>query len=369
MKKNILIFCHGYNPPFVDVVNQYATLFDRQQYSVTVVYLAGIADPAIQEKIQADEVIFLDKPKQAKRGLKIDTIKTMLTLCRQKQFEFVICHRYKPTYIMSWIRHFVPFPHFISVMHELGTLRRLTRRLFLYLFASKNLVLAGVSNAVKKDMLSHAKCLKNKFIVLPNVLDVQRFTSQLLTQTEARAQLGLASEDFIYGNIGRLVPNKDQATLIQAFATIAPKFPNAKLVIIGTGKLADELKALINRLNLGNRVILAGFIPDAARFMSAFDVYVSSSKQEAFGRVILEAMAAKLPIIATAVHGVPEVLGNTGILTPPGDIDSLTNALHHLAFTLPETRNTQAAQSYQRLLNQFSLTYFHTYFWQSGQTH
>ena len=359
MKKQILIFCHGYNSPFVDVCNQYAAVFDRTRYEVHVAYLVGEYNAEIQQKTQADQVYFLHPAKRAVRGLKLSIIKTLLKLCREKQFEVVVCHRYKPAYIMSLVALFIKIPKIFSVMHELGTLHRRSRQLFVYLLGRKKLIFAGVSNAVREDMLQDARFLKpTEVIVLPNVLNVPQFEQQLIEREQARRELKLANDDFVFGNIGRLVKNKDQSNLIISFAAVAKKFPQAKLIIIGTGQLEMHLKQLVEQQGVAANVIFTGFVAGAFRYVKAFDVYVSSSLQEAFGRVLLEAMVGSVPVIATSVHGVPEVLGNTGILVPAQQPELLAHAMHEMLNMSAESLNALGQRGYERVKNNFSTVQF-----------
>src|SRR5689334_4238006 len=99
MRKNILIFGHGYASGFIEATNQYIQLFNKNDYEITVAYLDGQPDDAIIKRHLTDNIIFLNTPSKIKRGLKLQTIKTMLALHRKKKFQIVICHRYKPTYV------------------------------------------------------------------------------------------------------------------------------------------------------------------------------------------------------------------------------------------------------------------------------
>src|SRR3989344_311183 len=103
MRKNVLILGHSYGSPFVDVSNQYTQLFDGNKYNVTVMYLLGKPTAEIKNQHLAKNVIFLNFSKKSIRGLKIQAIKKMLQFHRENKFEIVICHRYKPLYIMLWV--------------------------------------------------------------------------------------------------------------------------------------------------------------------------------------------------------------------------------------------------------------------------
>jgi len=365
MRKNILILGHDYTTQFVDIFNQYTRLFDKEKYAVTVAYLTGEPSEEIKERTLAENVLFLNFSKSAIRNLKINAIKTLLALTRELSFHIVICHRYKPTYIMMWVARFCNIPVLISVMHELRTMTSFKRKCLLALLIRKNTLFAGVSNAVRDDLRKSLWFLpKDRIVTLYNVIDVELTEPQLLDRKTARLALDLSEENIIFGNLGRLVKNKDQASLIKAFAEIKPNCPLAKLIIIGSGVLESSLKQLTISLQLSNDVIFTGFLTTGYRYMKAFDCFVLSSTQEAFGRVLLEAMLAKLPIIATKVNGIPEVMGKVGALTEPKNIAELAKNMQHIYALSQQDRKTLGDEAYHHALHSFSIPTFHQTFWE-----
>jgi glycosyltransferase involved in cell wall biosynthesis len=365
MRKNILIFCHGYATPFLDINNQYTQLFDKNQYTVTVAYLVGEPNETIRQCHIAEEVIFINSPKNSTRGLKIYAIKQMLKLQREKQFQIVICHRYKPTYIMLLVSRIYNIPALFSVMHEFKTMHSITRKLAVLALAKNNFILAGVSNAVRDDLRRDAWGIpKERILTFYNAIDTHTAEAQLLDRRTARQQLNLPDTGFIFGTIGRLAKAKDQQTLIRAFANIKPRCPEAKLVIMGTGELETELKKQIAQLRLDNDVVLTGFVHGGFKYIKAFDVFVLPSIKEAFGLVLLEAMIAKTPIIATKINGIPEVIADTGILIPPSNPIVLATEMLKLYQAPREKLLALSEQGYQRVINTFSFDCFKTFFWQ-----
>lgn len=364
MRKNILIIGHNYATQFIDVYNQYTRLFDREHYHVTIAYLTGKDNPEVRERTLADEVIFLDAAKSSIRGLKIDQIKRLLNLCREKQYDMVICHRYKPSYLMMWVAQFQHIPALIFVMHELGTMASIKRRLLIACLYRQNMLFAGVSNAVRDDIRKHIwRVPKENVVTLYNVIDVELTKPQLYTRTEARRALNLPADSFIFGHLARLVANKDQESLIRAFSFIKSKCANAKLVIVGDGVLESQLKHQVKSLHLEHDVIFTGFVKNGFRYMRAFDCFVLSSIQEAFGRVLLEAMIAHCPIIATRSNGIPEVVGDAGILTPARDSVALSAAMNKIYSLTEEERVQIAEKAYQHMLTHYALPAFQQTFW------
>jgi glycosyltransferase involved in cell wall biosynthesis len=363
MRKQILILGHNYVPHFVDIFNQYTKLFPKEKFEVTVAYLTGSPDDEVRHRTLAEHVLFLNLSKKNIRTLKFVAIKKLLALCRQNHFQLVICHRYKPTYIMMWVSIFHRIPSLIFVMHELKTMSSINRQLLIASLFRKNMWFAGVSNAVRNDIRKNLWAISKKQIVtLYNAIDVELIAPQLLSKEEARKALHLPEDAFIFGNLARLVPNKDHESLISAFAKIKHACPHAKLIIMGNGELECALKAKAASLELLQEILFPGFIEDGFRYMKAFDCFVLSSIQEAFGRVLIEAMVAKLPIIATAVHGIPEVMGETGIVIPPKDLESLSRAMMQLYKTKEEAREILGETGYRHMQNHFSIPAFQKQF-------
>jgi glycosyltransferase involved in cell wall biosynthesis len=364
-RKKVLILGHNDATQFIDIYNQYTQLFDQNQYAVTVAYLTNNPNPETIERTLTNDIIFLNIPKRNIRGLKIKAITTLLALCKEKKFDLIICHRYKPTYIMMWVAQFCRIPALIFVMHELGTMNMLHRKILTACLTRKNMLFAGVSNAVKNDMQQHLWGLPAKTVTtLYNSIDMVSSEQCFLSKSAARHALSLPDDAILFGNLARLAYNKDHATLIQAFSLLKPVCPLAKLVIIGDGQLEPALKEQVTSLGLNHDVIFTGYLPTAFRYLKAFDCFVLTSRQEAFGRVLIEAMTAKLPIIATRVHGIPEVLGDVGTLISAENSQACAAAMQKIYHLSAAERETLGNQAYQHVLAKFSLSAFHHAFWQ-----
>jgi glycosyltransferase involved in cell wall biosynthesis len=148
-----------------------------------------------------------------------------------------------------------------------------------------------------------------------------------------RVEMGCPSGACVALSVARLAQEKDHATLLSAFHRAARTNERLWLWIAGDGPLRPVLAAQVERLGLGERVRLLGFRADVPRLLTAADLLVISSRREGLPNVALEAMAARRPLIATAVSGTPEVVrdGETGLLVPPAAPESLAAALSALA--------------------------------------
>jgi glycosyltransferase involved in cell wall biosynthesis len=149
---------------------------------------------------------------------------------------------------------------------------------------------------------------------------------------DLRKEWGIADGELVVGFVGRLVPQKDIATLLRGFAKFAAQFAPARLVIVGHGPLESELRQCAAEAQIAHRVVWAGFREDIHRVMNAFDIFALTSIYEGLGLVLLEAMAAARPVIGTRVGAIPEVVvdGRTGLLVEPGQPEQVATALQRL---------------------------------------
>ncbi len=136
----------------------------------------------------------------------------------------------------------------------------------------------------------------------------------------------------LIGRVARLQPEKGIATFLEAAARVSALFPEARFLVIGDGPLRRELEALAGRLGLDRRVHFLGFRPDARALIELLDVLVVSSLSDGTPLVVLEAMAAAVPVVGSAVGGIPDQIRHEreGLLVPPGDLVALGDALLRL---------------------------------------
>lgn len=141
-----------------------------------------------------------------------------------------------------------------------------------------------------------------------------------------RKQWGIPARALVVGTIGRLHPTKGQIYLIQAARQLQLKFPNLHLLLIGDGPLRQELSQELHNSSLPHT--LTGYLPSAYEALPAMDLFVLPSVSEGMGLVLLEAMQAGIPIVASAVGGIPEVIrdGREGLLVPAEDVSELISA-------------------------------------------
>lgn len=153
-----------------------------------------------------------------------------------------------------------------------------------------------------------------------------------------RREFGVEGGEILVGTVGHFAPLKGQEDLVRAAARVLAAAPSARFLLVGGAiypawrDYRDRILSLISELGLSGRVACPGPKDDLQDLLAALDIFVLPSRSEGFGRGNLEAMAAGLPVVSTAVGGVPEVVadGETGFLVPPRDPDALASAILQL---------------------------------------
>lgn len=185
-----------------------------------------------------------------------------------------------------------------------------------------------VSRDLRQWLIGDVGVPEAQIVQIYNGVDMTRFRPGDM-QARAILPAGFAPDDaLVIGTVGRMSGEKDQHTLVQAFARIAAAVPRARLVLVGDGSLRGELERTVAELNLAERVWFAGNRPDVPDLLRSLDIFVLPSLGEGISNTILEAMACGLPVVATRVGGNPELVndGETGLLAPAADPVAMARA-------------------------------------------
>lgn len=207
-------------------------------------------------------------------------------------------------------------------------IRYTVERLFLPLVASKASTTVAVSNYVK-DALKLEYDIASEAIY--NGIDANKFKPK--EKQLSKKQLGYSEQDFVLLFVGKLHPYKDPLTLIHGLHEALKENTHLHLAVIGTGRLYSQIAKTIKELSLSERVRLLSHVSDEEleTYYSGADTLVLPSVNEAFGMVLLEAMASGLPIIASNLGACPEITGSAGILFNQGDPLDLARRIAQLS--------------------------------------
>lgn len=218
-----------------------------------------------------------------------------------------------------------------------------------------------VSQADRQALLNNKIAPDGKINVIHNGLTANQIN--FLERSAARQQLGrlinyqFAANELLIGTIANLYPTKGLTYLIRAAQYVQQSYPHVKFIVIGEGPRRKALQQFIHILKLEKNFFLLGALPQAANYLKAFDIFVLPSVKEGFPYTLLEAVAAQLPIVATYVGGVPEIVqpGYNGLLVPAADPSALAQAINKLISDKKLRASLANAQS--KLISQFNLSH------------
>lgn len=232
------------------------------------------------------------------------------------------------------------------------TLEQVTRPLD----AATIAVASDIERAFTGDVHRYEGQLDRQWCTIYNGIDVEAFHKQVRrahpSEFCTRKEI---DGDPIFLTVGRYVPAKAQQDLISAMEYLRDEYPDAHLLVVGWGELEDELRATVTERGLTENVTIVGRVPseDIPEYYALADVFVSSSVREGLPIAILEAMAASLPVVATTISGVQEVVNNgeTGLLVPPNSPEELANTMIQAA----STQEPLGEHGYDRVLDRFNV--------------
>ncbi len=195
----------------------------------------------------------------------------------------------------------------------------------------------AISNAIKDDLVRRGVSPDKIAVIYNGVGEATR----RLSRSEARKRLGIGAEEFAVGSVARLEPNKGIRYLVNATGSLSRRIAGLRVIIIGVGSERKSLEGLVKKLGLENVVIFCGFLPNAVELLEAFDVFAMPSLSEGFGLAAVEAMASRVPVVATRVGGLTEIFedGKSGLLVEPGNHVALADAI----LSLYENRGRRSA--------------------------
>jgi glycosyltransferase involved in cell wall biosynthesis len=207
----------------------------------------------------------------------------------------------------------------------------------------------------KTDYIKLGLCPSEKLFKIHSGVDIEKYQKKSISDVEKKRSLGLAPNGLIVGFIGWLLPIKGPMHLLKAMEDVWRDHDDTVLVFIGKGDLDVDLRAEALKMGANGRVNFLGWRNDIDEIMPIFDIFVLPSLNEGMGRVLVEAMAAGKPIVASNVGGIPDLVRHNlnGLLVPPGDEKALAACIKQLIGN-PE-KAKMMGQCGRKLCNQFSV--------------
>ena len=247
----------------------------------------------------------------------------------QKRFDIVHTHKYKDTILAAPVARWAGVPHVVRTVHgltepfsgvkawKMAVYESVERRVHQQYVGTLLAVSSEIERRLRQTGATDVVCIRNGIQL--NALSDRSMRSAI------RKAFGVTDDVCLIGSVGRLTPVKGFPHLIKAVQLLTEQGLCVKLWLVGDGILNEELCRLAQDSGIGERVVMLGHREDTPELLQAMDMFVLPSLHEGIPMALLEAMAAGLPVIATRVGGIPEVIEDrvSGILVEPGDPDGL----------------------------------------------
>jgi len=273
-------------------------------------------------------------------------------LCKKYEIDIVHAHLQK-SIISSLLASF--FCNSKIIIHEHGPILRgrsgFVYRLLLKLLCSRAAIAIANSQATGAALLRTVGLSENSVHVVNNFIDFDRLDPARYDRNEARDALGIDENKIAVGFMGRFHHCKGADLLVQAAAILCEKDRRFCFVIVGDGPERNRLEELVLRLGLKENVIFTGICKNSAEVIKAFDIAVIPSRREAFGISAIEFMRMKIPVVASPVGGLVELVRHeqTGILLDSLTAENIANAVSRIAGDSPlRERLTKNAEQFCR---------------------
>jgi glycosyltransferase involved in cell wall biosynthesis len=294
----------------------------KQDIQYTVYYIGG--EDTLVEEFEKEGATVHSLGGQFNYDLRV--VYRLYKKLQENQFD--VLHAHLPN--SHWIGRIAAYLNNISVIvsthhsvpqnygHLSKNLERFTRPL--------DNVTVAVSNSVRSGFNAEQN---PQWRTIYNGIELQRFRNRIETvDINKVASKWNIKDKLIFLSVGRYVPVKNQMILIRAMPRVLEVHPKAHLVIVGWGRLKRKMERTIKQMGIENSVTITGYISDVEKFYALADIFVHPARIEGFGMVLIEAMAAHLPIIASDISTVREVVSKKcSFLVPPDDIDAFANKM------------------------------------------
>ena len=291
---------------------------------------------------------------ECQKEFDLKAILSIRNFVKNNNIDIVQTHGYKSNFYALFATLFKNIP-LIATCHPWV---KTSRRIKTYAKIDKFLLrkfdrIVAISYEVNQEILN-AGISGNKIFIVDNGINVSRFEKKFDVE-KIRQQFGIPIDSKVIGTVGRLSLEKGHFTLLEAAEKIIKKDPAVFFIITGDGVLKEKLEHKAKELKIEKNMLFTGTINDIPELLSIFDIFVLPSLMEGLPMALLEAMAAKKPIIASKVGSIPKLIvpDETGLLVEPGDVSNLEKSIIELLKNKNKA-DRLAQNGYKTIVNKFS---------------
>lgn len=270
--------------------------------------------------------------------------------------DVVHCHMFHAIIFIRLLRLIIPIRLLICTSHCVNEFSRY--RMLAYKLTDRLTDLSTiVSEFAQEEFIREGAWGADRSMVIRNGIDTERFNFNKEARINKRRDLGLCDDTKLLLAVGRIVQEKDYPSLLRAFAFSTTERNDLRLVIIGTGKLLDDLLELARQLSIADKLFFLGERKDVEAWMSAADLFVLSSVFEGFGLVVAEAMATGLLVVSTDCGAVSEIVNDFGTIVQVGNEKALSKAILTAVSYSPNEQKRQAALAREYIIDNYSISF------------
>ncbi|MBX3011953.1 MAG: glycosyltransferase family 4 protein [Caldilineaceae bacterium] len=319
-----------------------AQLLDKATWDVTVVSGPQTgSEGSLIEAVQERGIPLILEPTLVRE---VNPVKDFLAVLRLTQlmrrghYTIVHTHSSKAGIVGRWAAKLAGVPIIVHTVHGWGHHERQHPLVRAYYILLEKLTLPITDKLIAVTSKDIEKGLRDgigkasHYVVIRSGIELDRFGHPQVPREATRAAWGIPANAVVVGSVTRLSPQKAPLDFVRAAAVIAQRFPETYFMLVGDGPLRQEVEALAVALGIAERLVLTGLRRDVPELLAAFDLFALSSLWEGLPRVLPQAMATGLPIVATACDGSAEAIaeGINGFLVPPGEPAVLAERLCQL---------------------------------------
>lgn len=316
------------------------------------VSLACRPDSAIKKIASQDGISIYELPLTG--AIDFQSALKLSQYCKKNGIDIVHAHLARDYWIARYLKVILPSIRLVFTRHLLKPIKSTASRKWLFKKVDK---VIAVSNAVQESLLVQNLLSPKRIITIYNGINTNRFASA--HPGTIRKEFGFDNDIKLIGMVGQIAPHKGNDLFLKSAASVYCQYSNVRFLLVGddfqNGKYIEKLKQLSINLGIEDKVFFLGPRLDIPEIMKDLNIFVLASKNEPFGLVITEAMAAGIPVVVTNAGGAKEIVDiTTGLLVEPDQPVLLTNAIMTL-LTDDRTSTTIGKAGQERAKEEFDL--------------